>query len=156
MRSLSVVANATPKDYLAHIPPNPELLALQMIEKARRLWPYVERGDGVSKEPNYEFLFVGPGAGLIVQTLLDQGHRAYGLETSRRGIASGPEVTRSYIKWSLPWELPFTSLQGEVPTPIKQFHIAIINKYLREVLTADEWQAALKEIKKVSRYVYAI
>lgn len=155
MRDLPTIANATPKDYLTHAPKNPDSLALQMIAKAQQLWPF-RPAQGEMADPTYTFLFVGPGAGHIVQTLIDQGHKAYGLETSKRGIMSGPELTRSYVKWTLPWEPPFPSMSGDHPTPFKMFHIAIINKYLKEIFTQEEWNATLKEIKKLSRQTYAI
>ena len=156
MRDLPTIANSTPIDYLQHAPNQADRLALMMIEKANRLWPIPIRDDGISRETNYSFLFVGPGAGLVVQTLLDQGHKAYGIETSRRGIASGPETSRSYIKWCLPWETPFASLRGDPPTPFQMFHLTIVNKYLKTLLLPEEWSHTLKELKKVSKEVYAI
>lgn len=150
-RTLEEVANATPKDYLSHGPLDPTLLALQMILKAERLFPISSRpGDIVDQ--SYDFLYVGPGSGNVIQDLIDQGHRAFGLETSRRGIASAPELIRNYILWSKPWELPFPSMKGESPVPFKMFHVALLNKYLKELLTPEEWAETVKEVKKVSKY----
>lgn len=156
MRDLPTIANATPTDYLSHAPTNPDQLGLQMIEKCARLYPYIERDDGVMRDPSYTLLYVGPGAGLVVQTIIDQGHRAYGIETSRRGIVSGPETSRSYVKWALPWENPFSSKRGDPPTPYQMFHLAIINKFLKQLLTPEEWKATTSEIKKISKNVYGI
>lgn len=150
-RDLQVVANATPKDYLLHVPRDPTKLALQMETKAKMMWP--QRSEvGAVIETNYSFLYIGPGAGLVVQTLLDRGHRAFALETSRRGIAFAPEVVRNYVLWSKPWELPFPSRQGETSNPFKMFHIGILHKYYKEILNRDEWNESIKELKKVCRY----
>jgi hypothetical protein len=151
-RPLEDVANNTPKDYLAHIHKNPEGIALKMLGIAQSKWPIPNIDDGVVRETIYRFLYIGPGAGLVIQTLLSQGQEAWGLETSRRGIASAPAEVRNYILWSKPWELPFTSMKGEPPVPYKMFHVAVVSKYLKELLNEDEWQETLKEIKKVSRY----
>ena len=155
MRTLEEVANATPKDYLTHSPKDPTQLALMMEMKAQRMFP-VPQGLGVVAETNYSFLYIGPGAGLVIQCLLDRGQRAFALETSRRGIASAPDLVRNYILWSKPWELPFPSKQGENPTNFKMFHIGIVNKYLKELLTPVEWKESLKELKKVCRYCATI
>ena len=154
-RTLEEVANATPEDYLSHSPKDPTQLALMMEMKAQRLFP-ITQGLGVIAETSYSFLYIGPGAGLVVHTLLERGHRASALETSRRGIASAPEGERSYINWAKPWELPFPSMKGEPPVPFKLFHIGIMNSYLKELLTKVEWNESLKELKKVCRYCATI
>ena len=151
-RDLKTLANATPKDYLLHQPKDPTQLALQMELKASRLFPVPQGQTGQIVETNYSFLYIGPGAGLVVQTLLDRGHRAFALETSRRGIANAPEMVRNYVMWAKPWELPFPSRQGESPSAFKMFHLGLMNKYYKEILTPVEWNESIKEIKKVCRY----
>jgi len=156
LRNLEDIANATPKDYLSHSPSDPIKLASMMVNTASQKFPVINRDDGVDRMQNYEFLYVGPGAGLVVKALIEQSHVAFGLETSRRGIASAPDEIRSYILWGKPWESPFpskftTSESGQQKVR-PMFHVAVINKYLKELLTQDEWQDTLKEIKKIARY----
>lgn len=165
-RTLAQVANATPPDYLNHAPHDPIVLAHQMVAKARRLYPIVEADDGVSRMQGYDFLYIGPGSGLIIKVLLEQGQRAQAIETSRRGIASAPEEVRNYILWGKPWELPIpmnrnvqTIKDGQVVTatqPFKMYHLGILNKYLKEILTPEEWNSAVKEIKKVCQAAYVL
>ncbi len=155
-RSIVELANATPKDYLEAAPKDPQALALMMIEKARRLYPIADRDDGVAREQNYCFLFVGPGAGVVIDTLINQGHRAFGMESSRRGIMSAPDEIRGYVSWVKPWESNFPSKQGEHPIPFKMFHVALINKYLKTYYTEAEWEATLTEVKKLAKYAALI
>lgn len=165
-RTLAQVANATPPDYLFHAPKDPLQFAFQLITKAKRLFPPNDSDDGVSRMQGYDFFYEGPGAGQIIPTLIQQGHRAFGLETSRRGIATTPDDFRNYVLWGKPWELPIPQKQtastiqdGQViqsTMPFKMFHIGIINKYLKQILTPVEWNEAVKEIKKVSREAYVI
>lgn len=155
-RDLYTLANATPKDYLEHVPKNPEGIALAMIEKANRLFPIVNRDDGVSREQNHRFLFVGPGSGFVIDTLLNQGQRAFGMEPSRRGIMAAPDEVRGYISWVKPWENNIPSKQGETPTPFKMFHVALINKFLKTYFTPEEWALTVNEIKKISQYAAII
>jgi hypothetical protein len=70
-------------------------------------------------------------------------------------------MVRNSLVWAMPWELPFASgrLQGQpiegqhtAPTPFKMFQVGILNKYYKEILTKDEWNESIKEIKKVCRY----
>lgn len=155
-RTLAQVADATPKDYLLQIPPNPEQIALQMIRKAEALFP-IKTGLGIVAATNYSFLFIGPGSGLVIQALLDLGHMAQALETSRRAISLAPELVRNYINWSKPWELPYASKQGPTASqPLKLFHVGLISKYYQKILTPVEWSESVKEIKKVCRYAAVI
>lgn len=140
-RPLDEVANATPADYLEHAA-DPLQTGLQMMQVASSKFPL--RGDGSDVQmTGHEFLYVGPGSGLVVKFLLDQDQRAQGLETSRRGIASAPDVVRNYCIWSKPWETAF---------PNKNFHVAFISAYLKELLTEDEWNETLKEVARVSKH----
>jgi hypothetical protein len=142
MRTLEEIANATPTDYLNHKPKDPTGLAMQMIAKAERLFPKnTDSGDMV--DPTYSFLFIGPGAGLVVAALIAQEQRARGVETSKRGIASAPENIWSYIGWKKPWELS----QGN-----KAVDVCLVNKYLKTLLLPDEWSRTVKEVERVSKY----
>lgn len=159
MRSLKEVANSTPPDYLAHIPKNPEYVAEEMLFKARQLFPkrLDESGDmGKVFEPDYSFLFVGPGAGLVVNALLQRGQVASGLETSKRGIASAPQGVWAYIRWAVPWELPFPTMRGEPPRPFKNFDVTYVNGYLKTILEPDEWDLSLSELEKISKHISII
>src|SRR5882762_7815486 len=114
-RDLEVVANATPKDYLSHGPTNPQGLGMQMIGKAEALYP---KGTGTAEQTvtasNYQFLYVGPGSGPVIKFLIDQGHIANALETSKRGISTADPLVISYINWSKPWETPFANRYFDV------------------------------------------
>lgn len=156
IRDLPTLANATPKDYLNHQPSDPQALALMMIEKARRLFPIPQVDDGIVRETNYNFLFVGPGSGVVIDTLINQGHKAWGIESSRRGIMAAPEEIRGYISWVKPWENNFPSMKGETPVAFKMFHVALINKFLKTYYTPEEWNSTVNEIKKLSRYAAVI
>ena len=155
-RDLKTLANDTPKDYLTHVPKDPTQVALQMELKAQRIFPVPQGQVNEVVETNYSFLFIGPGSGLVVQALLDRGHRAFALETSRRGIANAPETVRNYILWAKPWELPFASKRGEATTPFKMFHLGLLSKYYKDILSKEEWDESVKEIKKVCRYAALI
>lgn len=159
MRSLKDVANSTPPDYLTYIPKIPERVAEEMLMKARSLFPkrLDETGDmGALLEPDYSFLFVGPGAGLVVNALLQRGQVASGLETSRRGIASSPQGVWSYIRWAVPWELPFPTMKGEPPRPFKNYDVTYVNGYLKEILQPEEWDLSLAELDKISKHISII
>src|SRR5258707_5244449 len=127
MRDLEEIANNTPKDYLSHGPQNPLALSLQMIAKAQKMSP-----NGATtayqeiQETNFTFLYVGPGSGLIVKTLIDQGHIATGLETSKRGISMADPNIISYCNWSKPWETPFKN---------RYFDVSLLSKYYKIILT---------------------
>lgn len=155
-RDLETLANATPKDYLEHIPKSPEGVALAMIEKANRLFPIPVGQDGFSGQTNHSFLFVGPGSGFVIDTLLSQGQRAFAMEPSRRGIMAAPDEVRGYISWVKPWENNFPSKRGENPTPFKMFDVALINKYLKTYFTEEEWNLTVNEVKKISKYAAII
>jgi hypothetical protein len=150
-RPLDKIANATPKDYLSHSPKDAISLASMMLSKANQLFPIrvpESNGTNVMAEcTTYELLYVGPGSGLVIQFLLSQGHLCHGIETSRRGIASAPELVRNYINWQLPWETPFAN---------RAFHITLVSKYMQTLLTLDEWKATTVEMKRVSKYLAAI
>lgn len=158
LRSLEEVANASPVDYLAHAPKDPTSLAFHMIALAASKFPIVNRDDGVERIQNYELLYVGPGAGMVVQSLLAQGHMAMGMETSKRGIRYGsPDEVRSYVLWAKPWESPFPN-KFRTPDSEQQkvrpmFHVVVINKFLKKCLTDEEWQYTLKEMKRLGRYI---
>jgi hypothetical protein len=159
MRSLKEIANSTPADYLEHIPKNPDAVANQMIHTAMQKFPKVPEHLmplNVPQEAGYSFLFVGAGAGLVVNALLQREQIAFGLETSKRGIASAPEGVWSYVKWALPWELPFPTMTGEPPKPYKNYHITFINGYLKELLKPDEWELSLVELDKISKFISVI
>lgn len=141
MRNLETIANATPKDYLEHKPKDPEALALMMRMKAERLFPFKINEE--FQDVSYSFFYMGPGSGLVIQNLIDNGHQAYGAETSKRGISTAPDLVRNYVLWILPWELSARN---------KQFHVALISSYYKELFAKDEWNATLKELKRVSKY----
>ena len=156
LRSLEDLANATPKDYLSHVPKDIEHIALGMISLANQKWPIINRDDGRERIQNHSFYFVGPGAGLVVKSLIEMEQSAQGCESSRRGIQfGGPEETRAYIKWSKPWETPFPTKSnptGGTPVAKPIFHVGIINGYLKQILTPEEWSETIKETKKLCRY----
>jgi hypothetical protein len=155
MRTLKEIANATPADYLTYVPADPQRVAIQMIQTARQKFPKVmdETGSmGQNFEPNYSFLFVGPGAVAVVQELLMQEQIAAGIETSRRGIQSGPEGARTYVRWTLPWQHSFPTMTGDPPRPFKYFDIAFINQRLKDLLLPEEWSKTVEEIEKVSKH----
>jgi len=141
-RDLETIANATPKDYLSHGPTDPLRIALQMISKAHARNPNGLISGTDVQETNYTFLYVGPGSGLIVKTLIDQGHIATGLETSKRGISMADPLVISYCNWSKPWETPFRN---------KYYDLALLNRYYQTILTPEEWDATVTEIKRVSK-----
>ena len=145
MRSLSEIANATPPDYLSFGPKDPASVASQMINKARQLYPRnIDTAPlGAAVEPGYTFLYVGPGAGQIIQHLLEQEQSANGVETSKRGIVSGPKDVWNYDRWQLPWELHFGN---------REIDVTLVNRYLQKLLLPDEWTATVKEIKRISKY----
>jgi hypothetical protein len=141
MRTLEEIANATPKDYLNHTPKDPVLVAHRMVQKARTMFP---KGDGDS---NHRFMFVGPGAGLVVKELIGMEQQARGVETSKRGITSAPNDVWSYVGWKKPWELS----QGN-----KSIDICLVNRYLQTLLQPDEWSSMVKEVKRISKYTSLI
>ena len=145
-RSLEEVANATPKDYLKHSPKEPERIAYKLISMANQSFPiHVPESQGMDVNPvstGYKFLYAGPGSGLIISTLIQEGHLAHGVETSRRGIASAPENFRNYVIWTKPWETSF---------PDKYFHVTLLSSYLHDILTPDEWEATVTEFKRISK-----
>lgn len=153
LRDLRTLANATPKDYLDYVPKQPQVLALQMIAKANQLFPIRVDADGFSGQTNHSFLYVGPGSGLVIDVLLSQGQRAWGMESSKRGIMFAPDEVRGYISWVKPWESNFPSKQGENPVPFQMFHVALISKFLKTYYTPEEWNATIKEVKKLAKYV---
>jgi len=138
MRSLEEIANATPTDYLDHASKNPLGVAMQMLNKARQLFP--KNGDG---DQNYRFLFIGPGAGNIVKELINMEQQARGVETSKRGITSAPQDVWSYVGWKKPWELT----QGD-----KSIDVCLVHRYLQTLLKPDEWSSTVREVKRVSKY----
>lgn len=138
MRGLDEIANSTPPDYLTHAPKNPLAVAHKMLQKAKQLFP--KMGDG---DPNYRFMFVGPGAGLVVKELINMEQQARGVETSKRGITSAPNDVWAYVGWKRPWELT----QGN-----KAIDVCLVNRYLQALLLPDEWSSTVKEIKRISKY----
>jgi hypothetical protein len=155
MRTLEEIANSTPEDYLTHVPGDPQRVAIRMIQKARQLFPkHIDESGSIGQnfEPNYSFLFIGPGAGAVVQELLMQEQIAAGIETSRRGIQSGPEGSRTYVRWTLPWQHSFPTMTGDPPRPFKYFDITLVNRYLQELLSPEEWSKTVEEVKKLSKY----
>ena len=142
LRTLEEIANATPQDYSSHAPHNPHTLAVQMHYKAQQLFP--KTGDG---DANYRLMFVGPGAGLVVKELIDMDQQARGLETSKRGISTAPQEVWSYILWAKPWELGM----GD-----KTMEVCLTNRYLKQLLTPDEWSRTVKELQRISKYTALI
>ncbi|MDQ3816105.1 MAG: methyltransferase domain-containing protein [Acidobacteriota bacterium] len=138
IRSLEEIANATPEDYTSNAPTDPTSVAVQMISTARNRFP--RNGDG---DPNYRFLYIGPGAGMVVKELINQEHQARGVETSKRGITSAPSDVWNYVGWQLPWELTL----GD-----RTMDVCFINRYLETLLTPDEWSMTVKEVERVSKY----
>ncbi len=138
LRSLEEIANATPQDYANYFPKEPVALAHQMFDRAGKLFP--RRSD--MEDANYRFLYVGPGAGFLVQELIDLGHQAKGVETSRKGISLSPQGVWSYIMWSVPWELSLES---------KSVDIALISRYYETLLSPEEWSNTVTEIIRISK-----
>lgn len=149
LRSLEDVANATPKDYLAHVPKDAMLMAQKMIGTARQKNPIPNIDDGKERFQNYDFLYVGPGSGLVVQNLIQLGQAAFGMETSKRGIKYGsPDEIRSYVLWAKPWESPFAFAEHKKP-----FHVGILSDYYKKILTPEEWKETVAEMKRICRYI---
>jgi hypothetical protein len=138
MRTIEEIANSTPKDYLEHTE-EPEQIVAQMMLKAQMLFP--KKGEIV--ENGHRFLYVGPGSGQIVKRLIERDQKAFGLETSKRGIASAPDEVRAYVNWSLPWETSYAD---------KFFNVAFVNPYFKTLLKDDEWTDFVKELNRASRY----
>jgi hypothetical protein len=138
MRTLEEIANSTPLDYLTHAPKDPVALAHKMLQVARQKLPKEADGD-----PNYRFMFVGPGAGLVVKELILLEQQARGVETSKRGITYAPQDVWAYVGWKKPWELT----QGD-----KGIDVCLVNRYLQTLLLPDEWSRTVAEIKRISKY----
>lgn len=145
MRTLEEIANSTPPDYLAHAPRNPFKVALQMISVANQRFPRNPEADFY--DPTYYFLYFGPGAGNVIKALITKEHKARGVETSKRAIASSPEDIWTYISWKKPWELS----QGN-----KAVDVCFVNSYLQTLLTPEEWSRTEKEIERVSKHYQII
>jgi len=141
IRSLEDLANATPTDYLSHSPSNPDAVAYKLLSQVSQRTLEKDRGLEISSDSR-QFLYVGPGSGLVISTVIQEGQLCYGLETSRRGIASAPDSFRNYILWQKPWETTFGK---------KQFDITILSTYLHELLTPEEWELTVTEMKRISK-----